>query len=152
MKPVRLFLGLVVFVAAATGRADDKAKKPPPPIHDDLAKLQGTWQPVGKPEKGGSVSLEFGKELRSGKHYLNVTHSISGGGGMLNVGNQVVLIELKQDGNKRLIAPKENNERVSRIVYRLDGDRLVIEEGECTVHDKISLKGEWKRLKGERVP
>jgi hypothetical protein len=152
MYHFRLLFGLVLFLAVANSRADDKAAKAPPPVQDDLKKLQGTWRPLKKIEKSGYLHLQFGKDLKDGEVYLQVIHAVDGGGQMLNVGDAVVKIQLKEDGEKRIIIPTKKSESVSRIVYKLDGDSLVIEEGDCTIHHKVSLKGRWQRLKGDSLP
>ena len=147
-----LLFGLVLFLTVANSRADDEAAKAPPPVQDDLKKLQGTWRPLKKIEKSGYLHLEFGKDLKDGKDYLAVIHAVDGGGRMLDVGNAVVKIELKADGKKRVLIPTKKSASVSQIVYKFDGDSLVIEEGECNIHHKVSLKGRWQRLQGGRLP
>jgi hypothetical protein len=151
MGHCRLLVGLLVLVTIASSRGDDKPAKGPS-LQDDLKKLRGTWEPVKPIEKVGYLHLEFGKELKDGKDYLAVIHAVAGGGNMLNVGNVVVKFELQESGKRRVIAPVKNGERVSNIVYRFDGDTLIVDEGEGNVHYKVSLKGQWKRLKGETVP
>jgi len=42
----RLLFGLVIFLTVANSRADDETDKAPPPVQDDLKKLQGTWRPL----------------------------------------------------------------------------------------------------------
>jgi hypothetical protein len=146
MSHFRPVSGLLAFLAAAAGPAGS------PSLNDDLKKLQGTWGPVNKVEKVGYLHLQFDKDLKDGKDYLAVIHAVDGKGGMLDVGDAVVKIELRQDGKKRVITPTKRSESVSDIVYRFDGDTLVIEEGECNVHRKVSLKGRWTRFKGESLP
>ena len=148
----RLLFGLLVLVTVANSRGDDKPAKGPPPLHDDLKKLQGTWEPVKPIEKLGYIHLEFGKESKSATDYVAAIHAVDGGGMMLKVGNAVAKFELKEDNKKRLISPQNKSDGVSSIAYRFDGDALIVEEGECTVHFKVSLKGQWKRLKGEKAP
>jgi hypothetical protein len=148
----RLLCGFLVLLTVASSRGDDEPAKGPPPLRDDLKKLQGTWEPVKPVEKVGYLHLEFDKELKGGTDYVAAIHAVDGGGMMLNVGNAVVKFELKEDGKKRVISPVKKSGGVSNIVYRFDGDTLIVEEGECTVHHKVSLRGQWKRLKGEKVP
>jgi hypothetical protein len=152
MRHFRLLFGLAIFLAVANSPAADEAAKAPPPVPDDLKKLQGTWSPVKKIEKIGYLHLQFGKDLKDKKDYLAVIHAVDGGGMMLNVGDAVVKIALKEVGKKRVITATKKSESVSNIVYKFEGDRLVIEEGECNIHRKVSLKGRWERLPGDNLP
>jgi hypothetical protein len=146
------FLGFVILAAVASSRGGDGPATGSTPLQADLKKLQGTWAPVKPIQKVGYLRLEFDKGLKDGKDYLAVIHAVAGGGKMLDVGNAVVKFELKEDGKRRVIAPVTKGEGVTDIAYRFEGDTLIIEEGECIVHYQVSLKGSWKRLKGEIAP
>jgi hypothetical protein len=152
MGHVRIFVGLLTLLAVAYARGDDKPEQRVAPLLADLKKLEGTWAPIEPVDKVGSRYLEFDKDAKNGKDCLTVIHAVDGGGKMLNVGSAVVKFELKEDGKKRVICPVKAGEGVSPIVYRFDGDTLIVEEGDATVHYKIVLKGKWKRLKGESLP
>jgi hypothetical protein len=39
-----------------------------------------------------------------------------------------------------------------RLRYRFDGDVLVIEEGKWDFPPEVSLRGRWRRIRGERLP
>src|SRR5262245_54647845 len=58
MRHFRLLSGIVLLMAVAVGRADDKPA--PPSLRDDLARLRGSWQMAGPP-RGSHLYLEFGK-------------------------------------------------------------------------------------------
>jgi hypothetical protein len=152
MDHVRILVSLLFLLAAVHCRGDDKSERQAPPLLDDLKKLQGTWAPVQPVQKVGYLHLEFDKDLKDGKDYLAVIHAVKGGGKMLDVGDVVVKFELKEDGKKRVICPLKQGQGVSPIVYRFEGDTLIVEEGEAIVHYRIVLKGKWKRLKGESLP
>jgi hypothetical protein len=152
MGHVRIFVGFLALSAMAHARGDDQPGRRGAPLSADLKKLEGTWTPVQPVDKVGYRYLEFDKDAKNGKDCLTVVHAVDGGGKMLNVGSAVVKFELKEDGKKRVIRPVKAGEGVTPIVYRFDGDTLIVEEGEATVHSKISLKGKWKRFKGEKLP
>jgi hypothetical protein len=152
MGHCRLTFGLLALVTIASSRGDDKPAKGPPSLQDDLKKLQGTWEPVKPIEQVGYLHLEFGRESKGDADYVAAIHAVDGGGMMLKVSNVVARFKLIDDNKKRVVSPVKKDDGVSSIVYRFDGDTLIVEEGECTVHHKVSLKGQWKRLKGEKVP
>jgi hypothetical protein len=144
MYPFRLLFGLLLFLAVVTGRADDRPPGGAPPREEDLKKLQGSWMPA-QPRKDGRVYLEFEKT-----RILDVTHALEAKGGEVDVKVEFAAFALKEQGEKRLITPTRKSERISPLVYRFDGDTLVIEDGSCNIHDrKVSLKGRWKRLGGD---
>jgi len=45
------------------------------------------------------------------------------------------------------LVPEKEGLGVSALTYRLEGDRLIIEQGTCG--DGISLKGEWRRTRAK---
>jgi hypothetical protein len=107
----RLLFGVLVLATIASSRGDDKPANGPPPLQDDLKKLQGTWEPVKPIERVGYLHLEVDKKVEGGTDYVAVTHAVAGGGMMLNVGNVVVRFELKEDGKRRVISPPEEKQR-----------------------------------------
>jgi hypothetical protein len=148
MCRICLFVGLLLFSSAAFGRAQDK------PLDADLKKLQGFWQPVKKSQGPGYVHLEFGERIKDGKDFVVINHAVEvpGSGRMLDVGNAVENFAIRERDEKRVITLTEKNKQVSNITYRFDGDKLIILEGECNIHHKVSLKGEWKRSDAEKKP
>jgi hypothetical protein len=111
-------------------------------LRGDLEKLQGQWKPV-KPLKGdeGELGLEFAWES------LQVAGIPAERDESLKLDLQSVMFELRERDKKRLIS-FVRKKKPSSFTYRFDGDSLIIEDGEWS---KVSLRGEWKRVKRERV-
>jgi hypothetical protein len=144
----RLLSGLVLLVAVAVGRADDKPA--PPSLKDDLAKLRGAWK-MADPSRDSHLYLEFGKAAN-----LDLIHAVVGADGWVTARYAFAAFELTDRGPKRAIIPKKKGGRTGDLIYRFQGEALVIEEGECAIRDvnaqrdyKVSLKGEWKRVSPE---
>jgi hypothetical protein len=152
MRAAHLPLGLLLLGAAACSRVDGHSAKAPLHLQGDLEKLRGTWEPAQPVVAAGSISLEFDKDARDGQDYVAVHHTRGGGGNMLDVASAVARFTLKEADGKRVITPVKNGDKVSAITYRFEGDTLVIEEGECDTHSRVSLKGRWTSRKGERAP
>jgi hypothetical protein len=57
------------------------------------------------------------------------------------------MFELRER-DKRGLINFVRKKKPSSFTYRFDGDSLIIEAGEWS---KVSLRGEWKRVKRERV-
>jgi hypothetical protein len=165
MRYFRLPVGLLLLGAAAgcvaddTSAADDKRAQRAPSLEEDLAGLQGKWKQL-RPSGPGSVYLGFDKDG------LRVAHAFEcrgktqatpfGAEGVSTRGASVDKFDLKERGKGRVITPGGNGEGLSAITYRLDGDTLVIGDGACDLSEpltggsyRVSLKGEWKRLRGD---
>jgi hypothetical protein len=143
-------LGLLLFLAIASGRADDTPAKPLPPLGEDLVKLRGSWK-LAAPPKGGHLYLEFGKDGR-----LDVIHAVVGRDGRVTARYAFIAFELKDHGQKRAITPTKKGGRAGDLAYRFEGEALVIEGGECAIRDvqaqkdyTVLLKGEWRRVGGD---
>jgi hypothetical protein len=113
-------------------------------ISADLEKLQASWGRA-KPTRGTEIRLEFDKDL------LEVVSRFPNELGMGPVHQELILVELKEDGKRCVITPVNKRAGISRTIYRFDGDTLVVEDGEYTIDGrKISLKGEWKGIRVAR--
>jgi hypothetical protein len=141
MRITLLLLGGALLVGSLPNPVPSQPAKGPSPLEKDLRMLQGTWRPHRTEEKLPSVFA-----LTIHKSGLVISYGEPGGGGMTMTVNLGGPFELKQDGKKRRIIPGKKATGVSEITYRVEGDRLTIEEGACGAGGaKISLKGEWKR-------
>jgi hypothetical protein len=147
MRITLLLLSGALVVGSLPNPSPSQPAKGPSSLEKDLRTLQGKWYPLKTEEKLSSVF-----ELTIHKSGLVISYGEPGGGGMTKIVNLGGPFELKQDGNKRRIIPNKKAIGVSEITYRVEGDRLTIEEGTCGAGgDKISLKGEWKRTR-EQAP
>ncbi len=109
-------------------------------LEQDLKKLEGTWYPA----KAEAKLREFAIDIQIRKSNVLIQYGAPGGGNMVQIKGFESAFELKQAGDKRRIVPTKKNAGISEITYRLEKDRLVIEEG--TAGDKM-LKGVWERGK-----
>jgi hypothetical protein len=75
---------------------------------------------------------------------MQVTHGIAGGDGKLDIRKDVVDVALKDAGAKRVTSLKEKSNSITDVTYRLEGETLMIEDGECRLHGRKSLKGKWR--------
>jgi len=115
-------------------------------VSPELEKLRASWRPA-KPIPGTEIHLEFRNEI------LEVACRFPNELGMGPVEQQWILVEVKGDGNKRGVVAANQRTGLSRITYRVDGDTLVIDEGEYTFEGRtISLKGDWKGDSSNRLP
>ncbi len=146
-----IVFGCIAFVVlASTSGAQDKAKEPSS-IEEDRRLLRTAFNWVQDPPapKPGGIVLNFA----GGEIFLE--HSVDSGngkGGNGKLDTRRVLhaaYELKQIGSKRVIQLKEKNDKLTDLTYTLKDDRLTIEQGECHLHGKTSLKGKWQRWLGD---
>lgn len=115
-------------------------------ISPDLEKLRASWRPA-KPIAGTEIRLEFRNDI------LEVVCRFPNELGMGPVQQQSILVELSGEGTRRVISPVTQGAGFPRIMYRMDGDALVIEEGEWAVEGRrVSLKGAWRGDRSERIP
>ena len=115
-------------------------------VSPELEKLHASWRPV-KPIRGTDIQLEFRNDI------LEVACRFPNELGMGPVEQRWFLVELMRVVNKRGMVPANLGTGLSRITYRVNGDTLVIDQGEYTVEGRtISLKGEWNRDKRNRLP
>jgi hypothetical protein len=134
-----LFSGLLLLVATGICVADE------PTLEDDRKFLSTTFNwvqdlPATKP---GGMVLNF-----AGGIFLE--HAVEDGQGKLDPRRLAqVAYELTEVNGKRIIALKEKNDKLTNLTYTLKNDRLIIEEGECNLHGKTSLKGKWQRWLGD---
>jgi hypothetical protein len=115
-------------------------------ISPDLEKLRASWRPAN-PIAGTEIRLEFRYDI------LQVSYRFPNALGMGPVEQQSILIELSGDDNKRVISPVNQGTGFRRIMFRMDGDTLVVEDGEWTVEGRrVSLKGAWRGDRSDRIP
>jgi len=107
---------------------------------EDIKLLEGTWYPA----KNEAKLRKFAIDIQIRKSNLIIQYGAPGGGNMVQIKAFESAFELKRVGNKRHIVPTKKNAGISTIIYRLEKDRLLIEEG--TAGDKV-LKGVWERGK-----
>jgi hypothetical protein len=141
-----LALGVLV-VGAALSPATDGPKAPP--LKQDLERLQGEWAPAK--EAGGA---RFDGDLAFAQNKLVVTYRATSVGGKSGVDlrTHTVKFALQEEGKNRFISPLKKEDKKLRLRYRFDGDVLVIEEGKWNFPPEVSLRGRWRRIKGERLP
>jgi hypothetical protein len=144
MRQYRLASGLLLLAMTA-GRANDKAV--PGSLVDDLANLRGAWKMAVAPSDR-QLYLEFGKASN-----LEIVHAVLGPDGRVTPRHAFTSFELTERGPKRSITPRKRGALSGDLLYRFQGDDLVIEDGESAIRDvnaqrdyKVSLKGEWKRI------
>jgi hypothetical protein len=145
MHRPRLLCGLLLVAVTARCLADEKPGERAS-LEDDRELLGTAFNWVQDPPapKPGGIVLNF-----AGGHIF-LEHAVDDGKGKLDVRRLGrVPFELKEVGKKRVIALKEKNDKLSDITYTLENDRLIIEDGECRLHGRTSLKGKWQRWLGD---
>jgi hypothetical protein len=120
---------------------------PAPLLDDDLKRLQGDWKPARGPDgtrRDGQLTFD--------KHKLVVTyHALSTGRKAVDVRTATIPFDLNEDGETRVITPAKE-QGLASIPYRFDGDALILEGGEVNLPPRVSLKGRWESVKGEKIP
>jgi len=136
---IPLLLCGILFTSSLSTPAPADPPIDPSPLELDLKLLQGQWA-AGKVEGKLPGGFQFGFH----KSTILISYFRGGGGFMQQVENLEAPFVMKLTRDKRRLVPTKKGSGVSEIIYRVQGDRLVIEAGTCG--NNISLKGEWKRL------
>jgi hypothetical protein len=134
-------LAAVCFIASLVPGVEAlQERKSGPPLEQEAKLLEGTWYPA----KNEAKLREFAIDIQIRKSKLLIQYGAPGGGNMVQVKAVESRFELKQTGDKRRIVPLKKDAGISQITYRLEKDRLVIEEGKA---GERVLKGVWERGK-----
>jgi uncharacterized protein (TIGR03067 family) len=138
MQILRILSAVLLAGLTTSSWVGEKASKPLT-LKEDLAKLEGTWELV-TPENGVDIYLTFSKEKLS---------AITSRAGKGTRKWDPEHFDLKDKGKHRAISPvkdpdgKRDEGFTSDIIYRFDGDKLIIEDGKWVGQGQ--LKGTWQR-------